>query len=190
MIRPVAHQTDSARIRRHHHVTETRQAKARSADHPTGPYNTHSGAGRVTALATRLPHRSAGRRAVIRGTFAMSAARRNPRSAQHAAAWPEYLCRAVLHGECALLPRPAERWRGRSRRTWFMGWPQSADVEIRDNLAEMPLPLSLADAAVDPFPQEVGVAAVTGVLLDHVDQNRAQRDASAIPIQALDAQVG
>jgi len=26
------------------------------------------------------------------------------RSAQHAAAWPEYLCRAVLHGECALLP--------------------------------------------------------------------------------------
>jgi hypothetical protein len=34
----------------------------------------------------------------------MSAARRNPRSAQHAAAWPEYLCRAVLHGECALLP--------------------------------------------------------------------------------------
>jgi hypothetical protein len=33
MIRPVTHQTDSARIRRHHHVTETRQAKARSADH-------------------------------------------------------------------------------------------------------------------------------------------------------------
>ena len=50
MIRPVAHQTDSARIRRHHQVTETRQAKARSADHPMGPYNTHSGAGRVTAL--------------------------------------------------------------------------------------------------------------------------------------------
>jgi hypothetical protein len=71
-----------------------------------------------------------------------------------------------------------------------MGWPQSADIKIRGNLAEMPLPLSLADAAVDPFPQQVGVAAVTGVLLDHVDQNRAQRDASAIPIEALDAQVG
>ena len=93
-------------------------------------------------------------------------------------------------GERTTLPPSAERWRGRSRRTWFMGWPQSVDVEIRDNLAEMPLPLSLADAAVDPFPQQVGVAAVTGVLLDHVDQNRAQRDASAIPIQALDAQVG
>jgi len=77
----------------------------------------------------------------------------------------------------------------RAERGLWAGWPQSVDVEIRDN-AEMPLPLSLADTAVDPFPQQVGVAAVTGVLLDHVDQNRAQRDASAIPIQALDAQVG
>jgi hypothetical protein len=48
---------------------------------------------------------SADRRAVIRGTFAMSAVVRTPRSVQHAAAWPEYLCRAVLHGECAPLPR-------------------------------------------------------------------------------------
>jgi hypothetical protein len=54
----------------------------------------------------------------------------------------------------------------------------------------MPLPLSLADAAVDPLPQQAGVAAVTGILLDHADQNRAQRDASAIPIQALDARAG
>ena len=38
MIRPGARQTDSARIRRHHHVTETRQTKARStADRPAGP---------------------------------------------------------------------------------------------------------------------------------------------------------
>jgi hypothetical protein len=37
MIRPVADQTDSARIRRHHQVTETRQTKTRSADRPTGP---------------------------------------------------------------------------------------------------------------------------------------------------------
>ena len=38
----------------------------------------------------------------------MSATRQIPRSAQHAAARPEYLCRAVLHGECALMP-PRER---------------------------------------------------------------------------------
>ena len=37
MIRPVAYQTGSARIRRHHQVTETRQTKTRSADRPTGP---------------------------------------------------------------------------------------------------------------------------------------------------------
>ena len=37
MIRPVADQADSARIRRHHQVTETRQTKTRSAGRPTGP---------------------------------------------------------------------------------------------------------------------------------------------------------
>ncbi len=51
-------------------------------------------------------------------------------------------------------------------------------------------PRSLSDAAVDPFPQEVGVAAVAGVLLDHVDQYRAQRDCRAVPVDALDAEVG
>jgi len=30
--------------------------------------------------------------------------------------------------------------------------------------------LLLTDAAVDAFPQQVGVPAVAGVLLDHVDQ--------------------
>ena len=37
MTRPVAHQADSARIHRHHHVTETRQTQSRSADRSTGP---------------------------------------------------------------------------------------------------------------------------------------------------------
>ena len=99
----------------------------------------------ICRLLTAQQPRSAGRRAVIRGTFAMSAPRPDPRSAQHAAGWPEYfslshkghgglldphiwgtcpktapdlpvlepwpgfvrqadLCRAALHGECALLP--------------------------------------------------------------------------------------
>ena len=40
-------------------------------------------------------------------------------------------------------------------------------------LAELSLPLLLTDAAVDTFPQHVGVAAVAGVLLNHVDQYRA-----------------
>ena len=37
----------------------------------------------------------------------------------------------------------------------------------------------LTDAAVDPLPQEVGMAIVAGVLLDHVDQELSQRDRSA-----------
>jgi hypothetical protein len=56
-----------------------------------------------------------------------------------------------------------------------------------DVLAELPLPLSLTDAAVDPFPKQVGVAAVAGVLLNHVDQYRAQRRAAAVRLEALDA---
>jgi hypothetical protein len=39
---------------------------------------------------------------------------------------------------------------------------------------------SLTDAAVDAFPKHVGVAAVAGVLLNHVDQHRAQRRATAV----------
>jgi len=38
------------------------------------------------------------------------------------------------------------------RRICFTSWKQFVGAEIRDNLAEWPLPLSLADAAVDPFP--------------------------------------
>ena len=44
----------------------------------------------------------------------------------------------------------------------------ATEPHIRNNLAE--LPLSLTDPAVDPFPQQVGVAAVAGVLLNHVHQ--------------------
>src|SRR5258708_18651429 len=63
----------------------------------------------------------------------------------------------------------------------FMGRQQSLDAEIRYDLAELPLPLSLADAAVDPFPQQVGVAAVAGGLLPHVGQQREQHDAAGRP---------
>jgi hypothetical protein len=34
----------------------------------------------------------------------------------------------------------------------------------------------LADAAVDPLPEQIGVAEVAGVLLDHVEYHLAQRD--------------
>ena len=50
-----------------------------------------------------------------------------------------------------------------------------------------PMDLSLTDAAVHPFPKQVGVAAVAGVLLNHVDQHRAQRWAAAVRLQALNA---
>ena len=54
-------------------------------------------------------------------------------------------------------------------------------------LAELSLPLLLTDAAVDTFPQHVGVAAVAGVLLNHVDQYRAQLRATAVRLEALNA---
>jgi hypothetical protein len=51
-------------------------------------------------------------------------------------------------------------------------------------------PPSLADASVDPFPQQVGVAAVAGVLLDHVDKHFAQRDGVSVWHSPADAEVG
>ena len=51
-------------------------------------------------------------------------------------------------------------------------------------------PLSLADASVDTFPQQVGVAAVAGVLLDHVDKHFAQRDGVSVSHSPADAEVG
>ena len=50
--------------------------------------------------------------------------------------------------------------------------------------------LSLAYASVDPFPQQVGVAAVAGVLLDHVDKHFAQRDGVSVSRSPADAEVG
>ena len=50
-------------------------------------------------------------------------------------------------------------------------------------------PLSLADASVDPFPQQVGVAAVAGVLLNHVDKHFAQRDGVPVSHSPPDAEV-
>ena len=59
MIRPGARQTDSARIRRHHHVTETRQTKARStADRPAGPVCGHRcdlRRGKATGVPVTMP---------------------------------------------------------------------------------------------------------------------------------------
>jgi hypothetical protein len=57
---------------------------------------------------------------------------------------------------------------------WMYGKPAF------DVLAELSLPLSLTDAAVDTLPQHVGVATVAGVLLNHVDQYRAQLWAAAV----------
>jgi hypothetical protein len=51
-------------------------------------------------------------------------------------------------------------------------------------------PLSLADASVDPFSQQVGVAAVAGVLLDHMDKHFAQRDGVSVSHSPADAEVG
>ena len=51
-------------------------------------------------------------------------------------------------------------------------------------------PLSLAHASVDPFPQQVGVAAVAGVLLDHVDKHFAQRDGVSVSHSPADPELG
>jgi hypothetical protein len=52
-------------------------------------------------------------------------------------------------------------------------------------------PVSLADASADPFPQQVGVAAVAGVLLDHVDKHFAQRDGVSVShTPPVDAELG
>src|SRR6185312_10038392 len=67
-------------------------------------------------------------------------------------------------------------WRG-ARRS-FLG-PGSSDLAA-----------SLADASVDPFPQQVGVAAVAGVLLDHVDKHFAQRDGVSVSHSPADAEIG
>jgi hypothetical protein len=57
MIHPVACQTDSARMRRHHQVTE--HARSKPAAPAVLRVPAHSGAERMTALVTRLPRRSA-----------------------------------------------------------------------------------------------------------------------------------
>src|SRR5215471_13107135 len=51
-------------------------------------------------------------------------------------------------------------------------------------------PLSLANASVDPFPQQVGVAAVASVLLDHVDKHFAQRNGVSVSHSPADAEIG
>ena len=48
----------------------------------------------------------------------------------------------------------------------------------------------LADAAVDPLTEQIGVAEVPGVLLDHVEYHLAQRDGRAVLHRAADGEVG
>ena len=64
--------------------------------------------------------------------------------------------------------------------TWAVAADRTRRPRPAGHLSVFPEPsnladcaLSLADASVDPFPQQVGVAAVAGVLLDHVDQHFA-----------------
>jgi len=77
------------------------------------------------------------------------------------------LCRAgAVAGSCA---------RGAARHSW----------------ASLPGPrpslCSVADRAVDPFPEQVRVAVVAGVLLDHVDHDPAERELPA-PVGSGDIQ--
>ena len=48
----------------------------------------------------------------------------------------------------------------------------------------------LADAAVDPLAEQIGVAEVAGILLDHVEYHLAQRDGRAVLHRAADGEVG
>ena len=48
----------------------------------------------------------------------------------------------------------------------------------------------LADTAVDPLAEQIGVAEVAGVLLDHVEYHLAQRDGRAVLHRAADGEVG
>ena len=78
----------------------------------------------------------------------------------------------------------------RNRYAWLMACcaPIVLSWSGGSNLAGFPL--SLADACVDPFPQQVGVAAVAGVLLDHLDNHFAQRDGVSVSHSPADAEAG
>ena len=91
----------------------------------------------------------------------------------------------IYRGQCAG-SRPDDL---ADERAAYLG--RAGDLDLRkarvDVPAELSLPLSLTDAAVDPFPKQVRVAAVAGVFLNHVDQDRAQRRAAAVRLDALNA---
>ena len=61
------------------------------------------------------------------------------------------------------------------------GGPQGARL-VRPGL--------LADPAVDPFAEQIGVAEVPGIFLDHVKYHLAQRDGRAVLHRAADGEVG
>jgi hypothetical protein len=113
MIRPGARQADSPRIRRHHHVRPTR-----SAD-PLRVVYTYSGAGQVTALATRLPRRLGGftqLRSCDRRASALAEKCLAPGSAPAVSSLP---CQA---GQADGAPTPASGTRSRGRDASGLGY--------------------------------------------------------------------
>jgi len=48
----------------------------------------------------------------------------------------------------------------------------------------------LADAAIDPLAEQIGVAEVAGILLDYVEYHLAQRDGRAVLHRAADGEIG
>jgi hypothetical protein len=56
--------------------------------------------------------------------------------------------------------------------------------------ARLVRPGLLADPAVDPLAEQVRVAEVAGILLDHVQYHLAQRDGRAVLHRAADGEVG
>jgi hypothetical protein len=74
------------------------------------------------------------------------------------------------------------------------GFPVVASLDSDLNERRLALrsaaPGLLADAAVDPLAEQVGVAEVAGVLLDHVEYHLAQRDRGAVSHGAAHGEVG
>lgn len=71
---------------------------------------------------------------------------------------------------------PVSRWSPAWR------WRCAGQAPVRSGL--------LADAAVDPLAEQIGVAKVASVLLDHVEYHLAQRDGRAVVHRAADGKVG
>jgi len=62
-------------------------------------------------------------------------------------------------------------------------------VRIRSCRGSLPQDL-LSDASIDSLAEQVGVAVVAGILLDHVDQEFAQGDRPPGPVMSDEAEIG